>query len=594
MDPVVALPVAIPLLAAAALTGFGRFLPLRIDELIGICAAASATVASGLVFASANDELLVHWFGGWEPRDGVAIGISFAVDPLGAGLTVLAGTLVTAALVFSWRFFGESGALYHVLMLVFLGGMSGFAYSGDLFNLFVFFELMGVAAYALTAYRIEEVGPIQGAINFAVTNSIGGFLLLVGVALLYGRTGALNLAQIGQALSGHRADGLVLVAFLLVTAGFLVKAGVAPFHFWLADAYAVAPAPVCVLYSGVMSDLGLHAVAKVYWPAFSGPLGTHETALRAILVTLGIASALLGGAMAFLQRDLKRMLAFVTIGQIGIALVGIGLLTARSLAGTTLYVVSDGLVRGSLLLVVGVLVRRLRTGDELRARGRGLPASGIVFAAGALAIAGLPPAGSFFGRALIVEGATGGYRWLPIALTVSSILSGAALLRAAGRISLGWGSDEEPVLGEEHPAEEEEPPHPPRGSLVVMIGAAAALLVVGVGLPAWPGLPGKAEAAALRSLDRPAHAAEVLEGRPPPHEPTSAPSPSTTSIVASLASAAGAVGLAALALFGGLGVLRRAPIRRLKALHSGIVTDYVTWLTVGTAALGAVFVLTLR
>src|SRR5438552_3385653 len=145
--------------------------------------------------------------------------------------------------------------------------------------------------------------------------------------------------------------------------------------------YGEEPGPLQgALNSGVMSDLGLYAVAKVYWPVFSGPLAAHETALRAILVTLGLASALLGGAMAFLQRDLKRMLAFVTIGQIGIGLVGIGLLTARSLGGETLYVVADGFVRGSLLLVVGVLVRRIKTCDELEARGRGLLPSASVFA----------------------------------------------------------------------------------------------------------------------------------------------------------------------------------------------------------------------
>ena len=508
-------------------------------------------------------------------------------------MAALAAFLMAAGVLFSWRYFDETGPLFHVLLLVFLGAVEGFALSGDLFNLFVFLELMTVAAIALTGYG-DEPGPLQGALSFGIVNGFGAFFLLFGIGLLYGRTGALNLAQIGRSLAGGPTDGLVLVSFLLVTAGFLVKAGVVPFHFWLSDAYAVAPAPVCALYSGVMSDLGLLAVAKVYWPVFSGPFSTHATALRAILVTAGVASALVGGAMAFLQRDLKRMLAFVTISQIGIGLVGIGLLTARSLAGATLFAVADGLVRGSLLLVVGILVRRLRTDDELRARGRGLPASGVLFAVGALVVAGLPPAASFFGRALIVDGATGGYRWLPIVLTAASILSGGALLRAAGRISLGWGSDEEPVLGEEQPAEEEEPEHPPRGSLVVMVGSAAALLVVGVGLAAWPGLPGKGEAAALRTLDRPAHAAEVLEGKPPPHEAASAPAPSGTTIVAGLLSAAGAVALALAALFGGLGALARPPVLRLKALHSGIVTDYVTWLTAGVAALGAAFVLALR
>src|SRR5205085_7084681 len=153
-----------------------------------------------------------------------------------------------------------------------------------------------------------------------------------------------------------------------------------------------------------------------------------------------------------------------------------------------------------------------------------------------------------------------GYAGRPVALTPASCLSGGALRRAAGRVSLGWGSDAEPVLGEERPAGEEEPAHPPRGSLVVMVASAATLLAVGIGLAAWAGLPDKADAAALRTLDRPAHAAEVLEGRPPPHEPASAPSPSATSIVSGVVSTGGAAGLALLALFGGLGALARPPV----------------------------------
>jgi multicomponent Na+:H+ antiporter subunit D len=277
---------------------------------------------------------------------------------------------MTASVVFSWRYFDETGPLYHVLLLVFLGAVEGFALSGDLFNLFVFLELMTVPAIALTGYG-EEPGPLQGALNFGIVNSFGAFFLLFGIALLYGRTGALNLAQIGRALDRGRVDGLVLVAFLLVTAGFLVKAGLVPFHFWLSDAYAVAPIPVCVVLSGVMSDLGLHAIARIYWPSFSGVFAADAGSLRAILVGAGVLTALVGGTMAFFQRDLKRLLAFVTIGHVGIFLAGIGLLTARALAGTTLYVLADGFVKGGLFLAVGILLRRARDGDELRLRGKG-------------------------------------------------------------------------------------------------------------------------------------------------------------------------------------------------------------------------------
>src|SRR5213078_4473925 len=150
-----------------------------------------------------------------------------------------------------WRYFDEVGTLFPVLMLVFVGAMCGFALAGDLFNLFVWFELMSVVAYALTGYGVEHAGPLEGAINFAVTNSVGSFCILFGIGFLYARTGALNLAQIGEALAGR-------------------------------DANAVAPVPVCILLAGVMSDLGLHAIARIYWTVFSGTLSAGD--IRPVLI----------------------------------------------------------------------------------------------------------------------------------------------------------------------------------------------------------------------------------------------------------------------------------------------------------------------
>src|SRR5919197_1495395 len=297
MDVLVPLPVAIPLVTAAALTATGHFIGKRVDDLAGIAAAAATTVISTLLVFRSLDHDLVYWFGGWKPRgSGIALGIAFDVEPLGAVLAALAGALMTASFVFAWRYFDEVGTLFHVLMLVFLAAMCGFALSGDLFNLFVFFELMSVCAFALVGYAIDHPAPLQGAINFAVTNTVGALLVLFGLALVYGRTGALNLEQIGRVLQGQRPNGLLLVALALLLAGFLVKAGAVPFHFWLSDAYAVAPIPVCVVLSGVMSDLGLHGIGRIYWPVFSGVFADHAGSLRAILVGAGILTALVGGA----------------------------------------------------------------------------------------------------------------------------------------------------------------------------------------------------------------------------------------------------------------------------------------------------------
>ena len=135
------------------------------------------------------------------------IGVDFQADPLSAGLACLGAVLMTAALIFAWRYFTQVGTYFHVLMMTFLAGIVGFCLAGDVFDLFVWFELMGVSAYALTAYRPEERGPIQGALNFAITNSVGAYLSLTGIALIYARTGALNMAQISRYVRAPRQSG---------------------------------------------------------------------------------------------------------------------------------------------------------------------------------------------------------------------------------------------------------------------------------------------------------------------------------------------------------------------------------------------------
>jgi multicomponent Na+:H+ antiporter subunit D len=595
MGGVAALAVFVPLLGAGAAVAVGPFAGGRVLTVVST-AAAGATLVLCLTLL-AQDERVVEWFGGWEPRPGgVAIGIDFAVDRFGAGIASLAALLVTAALAFSWRYFEEAGALFAALVLLFLGGIVGFALTGDLFNWFVFFELMSVAAFALTAYSIEEEASIQGALTFAVTNSLGAFMIVAGIGLLYGRTGALNLAQIGAELERRPADGLIVTAFTLIAVGFLVKAGAVPFHFWLADAYAAAPAPICALFAGVMCDLGVFALARAYWTMFEAPLGPHEAQLRAVLVGAGVATALVGAIMCVLQRHLKRLLAYSTISHIGLFVIGVGLLSGDALAGVAVYMLAHGLAKAALFLLTGIVLGQIGSVDELRLRGAGraLPITGALYALGGVLLTGPPLLGVFLGKSLIDDAAGAKSLWWLAAVGVAaSALTAGAILRAAGRVFLGLGVERDSVLSPEPEEEEpleEEPTRPP-----FLLGVAAFLLAGSLVLGFLPGLAPRAQVGAEQFRDRAGYVADVLHDRSVEAGPLPEHETKPVSVLLGLATLAGALAVAAWGLRGHrLPPVALLALNAVRRLHTGAVGDYVAWLVFGAAVLGGLVSLTVR
>jgi multicomponent Na+:H+ antiporter subunit D len=602
------LPVVIPFLVAPLLVTVGMVAPRWCEDAAAMTVALSVVTICVLLAVHGAGRPFAYWMGGWRPQHGVAIGIGFSIDPLGAGMAAFAALMVLAALAYSLRYFDAVGGLFHGLMLLFLAGMTGFCLTGDLFDMVVFFELMSTVAYGLTAYRVEERAPIQGAINFAITNSIGGYAMFIAVAMLYARTGQLNMAQIGAVLDGHPADALVIVAMILLLLGFLTKAAAVPLHFWLADAHAVAPIPVCVLFSGVMVELGIYAVARIYWVVFAGAVAPHAGALRAILIGVGVSTALLGAVMCVLQRHIKRLLAFSTIAHVGMFVCGIGLLGAKALAGVAAFIVGHGLTKAALFMICGILLHRFRTVDEydLHGRGREVPMAGVLFVMGGILLAAPPPFTEFQGKALIESASSeAGYGWMLGVFAVVSALTGGAVLRVAGRVFHGWGPSEAPDPRQARVAHErvddtrEDRDQTPPLMLVVP----ALLLAASIAAGLVPGaIPWVARSAA-RFVDHPAYAAWVLHGRSVHWPPAPPAHVEAVDVIIGGLTLVAAFGVAYAGLFGrpllarlprGIHARGRGVVLGLRGLHSGHIGDYIAWWTTGAGLLGGACLLALR
>jgi multicomponent Na+:H+ antiporter subunit D len=477
------LPVVLPLLGAGlTLTMTGRAPAQRIVSITVLTVVlAIAVVLLLLVNGSGAQSVVV---GGWRPP----LGIVLVIDRLSALLLVTSATVALAVLVYAVGQGTADGdsetpvSIFHPTYLILIAGVANAFLTGDLFNLYVGFEILLTASYVLLTLGGTEAR-IRAGVTYVIVSLVSSVLFLSAIGLVYGATGTVNLAQLAERLDALPADTR-LVLHIALLLGFGIKAAVFPLAFWLPDSYPTAPAPVTAVFAGLLTKIGVYAIIRTETLLFPGG-ELSNVLLVAALLTLTV--AILG---AIVQSDLKRVLSFTLVSHIGYMMFGIALGSVAGLAAAIFYAVHHITIQTALFLASGLVERRGGSTSSRRLGGLAhlAPVLGVLYFIPAMNLAGIPPLSGFVGKLGLFRAGVAEGGWLVYTVVAAGALTSLLTLYAVARI---WN-----VAFWRSPLEAENPEPvlldpSPKGALPpTMVAATAAMVAVGISLavaagPLW-------------------------------------------------------------------------------------------------------------
>jgi multicomponent Na+:H+ antiporter subunit D len=409
------LPLVIPL--ATAVLCLLAWQHRALQRIISLVGAASLLVAGGILLATVQQSgVLSVQAGGWS----APFGITLVADLFSAIMVCGAGAMGLVVAIYA---LADTDAEYerlgyHPLMQVLMLGVCGSFLTGDLFNLYVWFETMLIASFVLLALGGKRA-QMEGAIKYVVLNLIASALFLAAVGILYGVAGTLNMADLAQLLRGSSSVGPIPVIAILFFIAFGIKAAVFPLFFWLPASYHTAPLAVTTIFSALLTKVGVYALIRIFTLIFISELEAWQSYTLAIAGLTMVVGVL--GAVA--QNEMRRLLSFHIVSQIGYLIMGLGLLTPLALGGTIYFLIHVIAAKSALFLATGMVLRVTGT-TELKKLGglyRRQPLLAGLFLVAALALAGIPPLSGFWAKlALVWAGLeTGHYLIVAVALLVS-------------------------------------------------------------------------------------------------------------------------------------------------------------------------------
>jgi multicomponent Na+:H+ antiporter subunit D len=463
----------LPLLFGAVLAVLASLWRPVAAQIVAVLATATTLMLAVIALLQVvRDGPISYALGGWAPP----VGIEYVLDPLSAYLvTIVAAVGLMIAIYpvevgFDVR--PQRFVPLYPLVLLLLSGLTGVVLSGDLFHLFVFIEI-----YALATYPLVALGGDRGvfaSLRYLLLGTIGSGLYLLGVGFLYFSTGTLNMADMAEQLVGISDSPTVLGALALIVIGLALKMALFPLHVWLPDAHSYSPPAVAALLAAVQVKAGAYALLRILYDVF-GPayLGAEGLPVTTALTWFGAAGIVVGSVLAIQQPDIKRMLAYSTVAQLGYIGVGIGLGTPLALVGAMLHVLNHAVMKSGLFLVAGGIIQQtgLKTIARFSGLGKRMPLTMTGFALLALSMVGIPPTAGFFSKWYLVLGSLEADNVvLAVVIGSSSLLTAVYFLRLFERIFVV--EPEEALV-----ADAQEP-----GPRIVGTVAVLSLAVVAIGL----------------------------------------------------------------------------------------------------------------
>lgn len=418
--------IVIPLIAAVVAFLAGLWKKELAWWVTALACLSSFLMAMSMLLSVLGGDTISYRLGGWEPP----WGIEYVVDYLSAMVLAIVTFIALAVTLYAKRSVEQEiapgkHAPFYALYLLMVAGLLGMTITGDVFNLFVFIEIASISGYALVAMGRSRDALIS-SFNYLILGTVAATFILIGIGYIYMVTGTLNMADLRMRLPELYDTRAVRTAFAFLTVGLSLKLALFPLHIWLPGAYTHAPSAVSSLLAATATKVGAYVLLRFMFTVFTVDFDLEIVPVTRIFIALSSAAIILGSVLAISQTNLKRMLAYSSVGQIGYIVLGAALVNELGLTGSIIHIFNHALMKGALFMVAGAVV--YRTGSEqisdLRGMGRKMPFTMAAFTVGALSMIGVPLTVGFVSKWYLALGALEAGMWflVPVIL-VSSLLT---------------------------------------------------------------------------------------------------------------------------------------------------------------------------